>query len=329
MVKHSSSTSSSTSSLHKTQHVRGIAKRPVVAGSVDSKLAEAAARKAMTPLQRNQAKYEAAMHAHQASLDKHSAVPYSDRAALDESICVAFRSLMTLKECIRNRYLSSLPSHANKHIHIPFRTSKLTLVLREALDPAARVPTRTILIGHLAPSLADSQHSLSTARYVANLKASSMDHAKQATARLGSAMAKRNAFRVDPAKQLDADQLGDPASCTPKVPVHPSKWTYRQLARKFAQWSNNAIVMDKIVPYVEIDHSLEACLERRRRGEKPLLPAWLELQRMTLIEWVEKCKAVGVTELTATKAFDKYQIQLAMGRSQTKAKGEKLGVLVI
>ncbi|ORZ39023.1 P-loop containing nucleoside triphosphate hydrolase protein, partial [Catenaria anguillulae PL171] len=216
------------------------------------------------------------------------------------------KSLMTLKECIRNRYLSSLPSHANKHIHIPFRTSKLTLVLREALDPAARVPTRTILIGHLAPSLADSQHSLSTARYVANLKASSMDHAKQATARLGG-----------------------PANSASNAPVHPSKWTYKQLARKFAQWSNNAIVLDKIVPFVAVDNTLNAFLERRKAGEKAHIPPWMELQQMPLWEWVAKCKAIGVTEATATKAFEKYQIELATGRTQTKAKGEQLSVLLV
>ena len=52
-------------------------------------------------------------------------------------------SLMTLKECIRNRYLFS---QSKKHIHIPFRSSKLTLLLKESLDPTSSLKSALVMV---------------------------------------------------------------------------------------------------------------------------------------------------------------------------------------
>ncbi|KAI9190410.1 hypothetical protein H9P43_001844 [Blastocladiella emersonii ATCC 22665] len=217
---------------------------------------------------------------------------------------VTNKSLATLKECIRNRYLHSLDT--GKHIHIPFRTSKLTLVLKEALDPTSSLPTRTVFIGHLAPSLADSQHSLSTARYVANLKASSMDHAKSAvTGRLNATAAAASG------------------------PIHPSKWPYKMLARKIATWSNNAISLEKIIPFTTSSSTLGEKMERAARGELGRMPPWMELAKKPLAEWVADCRKQGVTEATAVKVFEKYQVQLVAGRKQDKAASENTGVILV
>lgn len=65
------------------------------------------------------------------------------------------RSLLALKECIR----------ALDSAHTPFRTSKLTLVLRDAIAGAEAV--RTAMIATVSPSSACFEHTLNTLRYAA------------------------------------------------------------------------------------------------------------------------------------------------------------------
>ncbi|KAI9220554.1 P-loop containing nucleoside triphosphate hydrolase protein [Blastocladiella britannica] len=223
------------------------------------------------------------------------------------------KSLMTLKECIRARYLASLAATSDgttrkpQHVHIPFRQSKLTLALKEALDPTSTLPTRTIMVGHLAPSLADSQHSLSTARYVANLKASSMDHADSAVK-----------------ARIHAPSTATTAS------AHPSKWTYKQLVRKFALWSNNTINLELIVPFVKSGGTLAEIEARNANyGGHGLPPPWIQIQLMSAEEWVLRCAKIGVTRETALKAFQKYTVELASGRVQAKAAKERTGIVTV
>ncbi|KNE68015.1 hypothetical protein AMAG_13189 [Allomyces macrogynus ATCC 38327] len=220
---------------------------------------------------------------------------------------VTNKSLMTLKECIRNRYLAS--QNTGKHVHIPFRTSKLTLLLKEALDPTSSLQTRTLMIGHLAPALADSQHSLNTARYVSNLKASSLDHAQTSVTRTTGA----------------AQDQGATAAAV----NHPSKWTYKQLCRKIAQWSMNTIKFEKIIAFkTEHDDGLTS-VERKLQGIMGDMPPWLQLYQMPLSVWVKECAKQGVTEKTATKTWEQYRVAVAAGRKQDTAKSESTGVLLV
>ncbi|KAJ3047491.1 hypothetical protein HK097_011493 [Rhizophlyctis rosea] len=78
------------------------------------------------------------------------------------------RSLMTLKDCIRSRALASTRSSA--HIHIPYRQSKLTLLLKDAFELSAPRHCRTAVIAHVSPNLLDASHSANTLKYVAPLK---------------------------------------------------------------------------------------------------------------------------------------------------------------
>ncbi|CAD8167731.1 unnamed protein product [Paramecium octaurelia] len=68
------------------------------------------------------------------------------------------KSLLALKECIRALDL-------NKN-HTPFRGSKLTLVLKDSLVGNCR----TVMIGNISPSSANSEHTLNTLRYADRVK---------------------------------------------------------------------------------------------------------------------------------------------------------------
>jgi len=75
-------------------------------------------------------------------------------------------SLMTLKDCIRARALSG---SSDKHLHIPFRQSPLTLMLRDCFELAVRRPTKTVVIACVSPLLRDARHTSNTLRYASLL----------------------------------------------------------------------------------------------------------------------------------------------------------------
>merc|ERR1719356_1585004 len=77
------------------------------------------------------------------------------------------KSLLALKECIR---AMGDPREA----HIPFRASKLTLVLRDAF--VSRCPSRTVMIACISPGMSSADHSVNTLRYSDRLK----EHPKMA-----------------------------------------------------------------------------------------------------------------------------------------------------
>lgn len=75
-------------------------------------------------------------------------------------------SLMTLKDCIRARAMSG---SSDKHLHIPFRQSPLTLILRDCFELAVRRPTKTVVIACTSPLLRDARHTIGTLRYASLL----------------------------------------------------------------------------------------------------------------------------------------------------------------
>ncbi|ORY06485.1 P-loop containing nucleoside triphosphate hydrolase protein [Basidiobolus meristosporus CBS 931.73] len=77
------------------------------------------------------------------------------------------KSLMTLKECIRTR--SQLESQT-QYLHVPYRTSKLTLLLKDAFELATARQCRTVVIANISPSSTDMEHSLNTLRYTTPLR---------------------------------------------------------------------------------------------------------------------------------------------------------------
>jgi kinesin family protein 2/24 len=82
------------------------------------------------------------------------------------------KSLTTLKDCIRARSLWSIArgEGSSKHVHIPFRTNKLTQVLKGAFDVNNTQTCKTLVIACINPSILDVAHSKNTLRYAEMLK---------------------------------------------------------------------------------------------------------------------------------------------------------------
>ena len=80
-------------------------------------------------------------------------------------------SLMALKECIRNRAIAT--QDPTKKTHIPYRNSKLTLLLKEAFELASNKKCKTTIVACVAPSVADLTMSKNTLRFIVPIKIAS------------------------------------------------------------------------------------------------------------------------------------------------------------
>lgn len=70
-------------------------------------------------------------------------------------------SLLALKECIR--------AMGDKAEHVPFRASKLTLILRDSFVSKPN-KSKVIMIACISPGSSSADHSLNTLRYADRLK---------------------------------------------------------------------------------------------------------------------------------------------------------------
>ena len=77
------------------------------------------------------------------------------------------KSLLALKECIRA--LQARKTSGNSEIHVPFRASKLTHVLRDSFVSKSD-KSRIIMISCINPSYISSNHTINTLRYSDRLK---------------------------------------------------------------------------------------------------------------------------------------------------------------
>ncbi|CAK5265801.1 unnamed protein product [Mycena citricolor] len=73
-------------------------------------------------------------------------------------------SLMHLKECVRAKARMSADEG---FVHVPWRTNKLTMLLKPIFDIESRQPSRAIIIAHVSPHIQDSIHSTNTLSYAA------------------------------------------------------------------------------------------------------------------------------------------------------------------
>ena len=81
------------------------------------------------------------------------------------------KSLMALKDCIRNRALSVM--NEDMSIHIPYRNSKLTLLLKESFELSSNKHTKTVVIANVGPSVSDLSMTKNTLRFVTPIKVGS------------------------------------------------------------------------------------------------------------------------------------------------------------
>ena len=77
------------------------------------------------------------------------------------------KSLLALKECIRA--LDARKSSGNSEQHVPFRASKLTLVLRDSFISKNNC-SKIIMISCVSPGYSSANHTINTLRYADRLK---------------------------------------------------------------------------------------------------------------------------------------------------------------
>jgi kinesin family protein 2/24 len=75
---------------------------------------------------------------------------------------------MALKECIRNRALSAI--NPDKATHIPYRNSKLTLLLKDSFELESQKQCKTIIIANVSPSISDMEMTKNTLRFIVPIK---------------------------------------------------------------------------------------------------------------------------------------------------------------
>ena len=78
-----------------------------------------------------------------------------------KGILLVIYSLLALKECIR--------AMDEKADHVPFRASKLTLILRDSFISKAD-KSKVVMIACISPGSSSADHSLNTLRYADRLK---------------------------------------------------------------------------------------------------------------------------------------------------------------
>ncbi|KAK2055706.1 P-loop containing nucleoside triphosphate hydrolase protein [Colletotrichum caudatum] len=82
-------------------------------------------------------------------------------------------SLSVLKDCIRGRAMldaASLAGKPKKSMHIPFRQSSLTKILKHVFDPAGRRSCKTVVVACVNPSLPDAGAGKNTLKYAEMLR---------------------------------------------------------------------------------------------------------------------------------------------------------------
>ncbi|KAF7305736.1 Kinesin-like protein [Mycena chlorophos] len=74
------------------------------------------------------------------------------------------KSLMNLKECVRAK---ARMAAEQGFVHIPWRTNKLTMLLKPIFDIESRQPSKAMIIAHVSPHIQDTIHSTNTLSYAA------------------------------------------------------------------------------------------------------------------------------------------------------------------
>ncbi|KAJ7467033.1 P-loop containing nucleoside triphosphate hydrolase protein [Mycena latifolia] len=77
------------------------------------------------------------------------------------------KSLMNLKECVRAK---AKMAAEDGFVHIPWRSNKLTMLLKPIFDIESRQPSKAVIIAHVSPHIQDTVHSTNTLSYAAPFK---------------------------------------------------------------------------------------------------------------------------------------------------------------
>ncbi|KAK0448636.1 P-loop containing nucleoside triphosphate hydrolase protein [Armillaria borealis] len=84
---------------------------------------------------------------------------YEDSKAHDKQ---RMKDLMNLKESVRAK---AKMAAEDGFVHIPWRSNKLTMLLKPIFDVKSRQPSKAVIIAHVSPHIQDSIHSTNTLSY--------------------------------------------------------------------------------------------------------------------------------------------------------------------
>ena len=101
---------------------------------------------------------------------------YHDKSLLAQTKEIN-KSLMSLKECIRNRALSAL--NPSKTYHISYRNSKLTHILKDSFELLSRKHCKTVVFACVSPSIFDMAMTKNTLRYITPIKIGAKEKVKR------------------------------------------------------------------------------------------------------------------------------------------------------
>jgi len=122
---------------------------------------------------------------------------------------------MALKECIRNRAL--VATNPTKMLHIPYRNSKLTLLLKDSFELESTKRCKTIIIANVSTSVADMTMTKNTLRFIVPIK-------------IGSTI-KKDASHLEPTKS------------------NPMTWTNEMMRDQLGNLTRNKLDCDKFCPF--------------------------------------------------------------------------------
>ena len=182
---------------------------------------------------------------------------------MDETKAVNL-SLMSLKECIRARTAAAKPAdpnNPNARPHVPYRRSKLTLLMKDVFDIECRRMCSTVVVACVSPSARDAAHSVNTLTYAAPL-------------RVAIAATKDAApLPVDPitigAEQFDSDSEQDPYGPRPGV-LYVIDLAGSERSADSAKHSKERMDETKAVNLSLM--SLKECIRARTAAAKPADP---------------------------------------------------------
>ncbi|KAI9325359.1 P-loop containing nucleoside triphosphate hydrolase protein [Obelidium mucronatum] len=172
-------------------------------------------------------------------------------------------------ETIKNVFVNpQVPTDSETTItHIPFRSSKLTMTLKDALDPTTTRFTQTAIFALAAPTVADIPHTFNTYRYALALK----------SLNISSNSATDDSILEHKSAAVAAEQQ----SVTKTTPM---SWSRLKLERWIdAQFENQVTLTHLLGPKGDP-------LAFGRPATEFVLPPWKFLYSMTKDEWVQNAK---------------------------------------
>jgi hypothetical protein len=159
-------------------------------------------------------------------------------------------SLMSLKECIRARTLAGA-GDGRSEVHVPYRRSKLTLLMKDVFDISCRRLCSTVVLAHVSPLARDVKHSTNTLQYAAPLRVSV--HNTRAAPKYEIDTRDPANWTRDQASEWMKDMLQQVATTASTSKVDDA-------ARPLVQALQSTVTMDTLLPPSQASPGLALCM---------------------------------------------------------------------